>query len=137
MTDFYGLIVDGLLALLLVATITACFIVYKRLSTIKDGQAELQRLVRDLNAAAQQAQKGVAGLKASAEEVEGRLALERQKAVAMADELSLITESGNNLANRIEQGLTSRNSDVEAPKTEKTASKKQQQAILAALREAR
>lgn len=138
MSQYSELIVDGVLSLLLVAAIVACVLVYKRLGTIKAGQAELKTLVDQLNSAAVEAQRSVAGLKVSADEIEGRLKLEGKKASAIADELSLMTEAGNNLADRIEQGLTSaRTGKNEESKPVRQESKKQQQEILAALREAR
>lgn len=139
MTEYSDLIVDGILALLLIAAIVVCILVYNRLGTIRAGQAELKSLVDQLNGAAVEAQRSVAGLKVSAEEIEGRLKLEGKKATAIADELSLMTEAGNNLADRIEKGLTSARSEERAGGSvpEANESKKQQQEILAALREAR
>jgi Domain of unknown function (DUF6468) len=138
MAQFSELIVDGVLALLLVAVIVVCTIVYRRLGTIKAGQAELKTLVNQLNSAAMVAQRSVEALKASAQDVAGQLTLESQKASAILDELSLMTEAGNNLADRIEKGLTGANSAKTLPSgAEKKENKKQQQAILAALREAR
>eukprot|EP00657_Telonema_sp_P-1_P006529 TRINITY_DN2542_c0_g1_i1.p1 TRINITY_DN2542_c0_g1~~TRINITY_DN2542_c0_g1_i1.p1 ORF type:complete len:139 (+),score=18.32 TRINITY_DN2542_c0_g1_i1:225-641(+) len=132
------MIVDGVLALLLISSITVSIIVYRRLGTIREGQAQLRTLVDDLNRAVQDAQKSVAGLKQSAVDVEERLQSQVQKAGSLADELGMITEAGNNLADRIERGLTGTTAKAEpedAPA--KKASSKQQQQILAALREAR
>jgi len=138
MAQFSELMIDGALALLLIAAIVVCVMVYKRLGTIRAGQAELKTLVDQLNTAAVEAQRSVAGLKVAAEEIEGRLKLEEQKAAAIADELSLMTEAGNNLADRIEKGLTGTNANQETQAAPgKKESKKQQQEILAALREAR
>lgn len=100
------LIIDGLLAFLLIAAIVLFMMVYRRLGTIREGQAELGQLVDHLNNAAAGAQRSVAGLNATAEGIESRLKLESQKATVIADELSLMTEAGNNLADRIEKGLT-------------------------------
>lgn len=137
MDAYSALVVDIILALLLVAAIASCFMVYRRLGTIRDGQSELKLIVNQLNKATIEAQRSVVGLKSSAEEIEQRLKIERQRAGAMADELSMITEAGNNLADRIERGLTStKTEDISAPK-DTVASKKQQQEILAALKEAR
>lgn len=137
MDAYSALIVDIILALLLAGAIVACFVVYRRLNTIRQGQDELKLLVDQLNKAAVEAQRSVAGLKASADEVEQRLSAERQKAGILADELAMITEAGNNLADRIEKGLTSGKTDNKGAVPEGKASKKQQQEILAALREAR
>ena len=137
MDAYSALIIDVILALLLVGAIVACFIVYRRLNTIRQGQDELKVLVDQLNNAAVEAQRSVAGLKASADEIEQRLSAERQKAGILADELAMITEAGNNLADRIEKGLTSGKAEPRDAEPETKASKKQQQEILAALREAR
>lgn len=135
------LLIDGVLAFLLIAVILTCFIVYRRLGTIREGQAELRILVDQLNNAVVEAQRSVANLKQSAAEVEGRLQIETRKASSLADELGLITEAGNNLADRIERGLTgdisSDNSEALALRAKVDPAKKQQKNILAALREAR
>ena len=137
MTQFSELLVDGLLAFLLVGAIIVFGLVYRRLGTIREGQSELKALVDQLSGAASDAQRGVEVLKSAADEIEARLRLESQKATVIADELSLMSEAGNNLADRIEKGLTGA-----APASGTTASvpqenKKQQKEILAALREAR
>ena len=139
MTPFSGLIVDGILALLLIAVIVMCLVVSRRLGAIKSGQAELRALVEQLNGAVADAQRSVVGLKSSADEIEARLKVERQKASTMADELALMTEAGNNLADRIEQKLTGSGAKVDVAGSDEPskASRKQQEAILAALKEAR
>lgn len=135
------LLIDGVLAFLLAAVIFVCLIVYRRLGTIKEGQAELRILVDQLNNAVVEAQRSVANLKQSAAEVEGRLQIETRKASSLADELGLITEAGNNLADRIERGLTGDTSQEKSVSqtfsTTADPKKKQQKQILAALREAR
>ncbi len=141
MDGLSSLVVDGVLALLLVAAIVVCFFVYRRLGTIKEGQAELRLLVDQLNHAVVEAQRSVANLKQSAAEVEGRLQVETKRASSLADELGLITEAGNNLADRIERGLTGAGqqsrSDAGQGSTEQVREKQQQKEILSALREAR
>jgi len=49
----------------------------------------------------------IVNLNRAAQAQEGRLNEQLSKARALSDELSLITETGENLANRIERGLTS------------------------------
>lgn len=141
MDGLSNLVVDGVLALLLLAAIVVCFFVYRRLGTIKEGQAELRLLVDQLNNAVVEAQRSVANLKQSAAEVEGRLQVETKRASSLADELGLITEAGNNLADRIERGLTGAGqqsrSDASQGSTEQVREKQQQKEILSALREAR
>lgn len=136
MSPFSELVVDGILAILLIAVIAVCLLVSRRLGTIRSGQAELRALVDQLNTAVAEAQRSVVGLKSSADEVAGKLQLEQKKASAIMDELTMITEAGNNLADRIERGLTGGASSGPAavPSNE---SRKQQEEILAALKEAR
>ncbi len=141
MDGISSLLIDGTLAFLLVAVIFVCFLVYRRLGTIKEGQAELRILVDQLNHAVVEAQRSVANLKQSAAEVEGRLQIETRKASSLADELGLITEAGNNLADRIERGLIGGNEAAQTVTSgfsvQPEPGKKQQKEILAALREAR
>lgn len=138
-----GLIVDGVLAALLVAAIVVSVIVYRRLSTIREGQEELRQLVDRLNVAVVDAQRSVGNIRQAALDAEEKLENRIKKANSIADELGMITEAGNNLADRIERGLTggrtSQSSATEPAgmEDEPRASKKQQQEILAALREAR
>lgn len=141
MDNMSALMVDGILALLLLAAIVVCAFVYRRLGTIKEGQAELRVLVDQLNNAVVEAQRSVANLKQSAAEVEGRLQVEIRKANSLSDELGMITEAGNNLADRIERGLTGAGTqpkpDVAVDTSRPVKEKKQQKEILSALREAR
>lgn len=142
MDPILTLIVDVTLAALMVVVISVCYIVYRRLGTIKEGQAELKGLVDNLNTAVVDAQRSVETLKTAAGEVEAKLQAETRRAGTMADELSMITEAGNNLADRIERGLTSAQGKAspkgsQPPVKEAKPDNKQQQEILAALREAR
>ncbi|MBL4838008.1 MAG: hypothetical protein JKY34_10565 [Kordiimonadaceae bacterium] len=138
MIEYSGLIVDAILAVLLIAAIGVCLLVSGRLNVIKSGQAELKELVDQLNTAVTNAQRSVVNLRSSAEEVESQLNQERQKATAIADELSMMTEAGNNLANRIESGLTgTRGAAQSATNVPSTENLKKQEEILAALKEAR
>lgn len=135
------MIVDGVLAVLLIAVIVVCTIVYRRLSTIREGQEQLRQLVDSLNNAVVDAQRSVGNIRQAALDADEKLGAEIKRAKSMAEELSMITEAGNNLADRIEQGLTGDKSSAPAKAAadpaEPKANKKQQQEILAALREAR
>lgn len=138
MTQFSELLIDSALALLLVGAIVVCGLVYRRLGTIREGQSELKALVDQLSGAASDAQRGVEVLKSAADEIESRLQHESQKASVIADELALMSEAGNNLADRIEKGLTGAGSASNPSSNPvQQQSKKQQKEILAALREAR
>lgn len=101
-----GLILEGLVAVLLVTTVYYCVILNRRLTKLRDGQDEFMSLVVELNEATRRAQNSVEDLKSltaeTGKELEERVAAGR----VLADELAMITEAGNNLANRLERQLT-------------------------------
>ena len=133
-----AMIVDGVLAILLLSVIIVCMMVYRRLATIKEGQAELGKLVDDLNVAVLEAQRSVTDLKVSSTQISDTLGNDIARARGIADELSVITEAGNNLADRIEKGLTEGRGTAKAEKKAQPAEKSEQQkALLDALKQAR
>jgi len=98
-------LIDGVLALLLIGAIVACWVVSKRLSTIREGQDELRKLVDDLNLAMTKAQKSAETIKKASSQASAQIDEEMTKARSMVDELSLMTASANNLADRLERGV--------------------------------
>jgi methyl-accepting chemotaxis protein len=134
MTPLMELIIDGILAVLLISVIIVCNIVYRRLQTIRDGQTEMRELMDSLNVSVLQAQKSVKDISASSNDVEERIGNQVAKASKLVDELTLITEAGNNLADRIDRNIANYGSD-KSEAVETTG--KQQKEILAALKEAR
>lgn len=98
-------LIDGVLALLLIGAIVACWVVSKRLSTIREGQDELRKLVDDLNLAMTKAQKSAETIKKASSQASAQIDEEMTRARSMVDELSLMTASANNLADRLERGV--------------------------------
>ena len=135
MDTIYILALDSILALFLLGVMVLCVIVYRKLSIIKNGQAELAELVERLNAAVSTAQQSVAGIKVAAVEAEGDLGATIKKARAMVQELALMTEVGDNLANRLEASSTPKRR--ESPQTLVEEQTKEQKDIMAALKQAR
>lgn len=129
------LVLDSILALFLLAVMILCIFVYRRLSIIKDGHEELSKIVDNLNQAITNAQQSVNGIKAAAIASEEDLQSTIKKARSMVDELSLMTEVGNNLANRLEASsaptVTSKKKKIIQDQSE------EQNEILAALKKAR
>ena len=135
MDPIITLVLDSILVLFLLAVMILCIFVYRRLSIIKDGHEELSIIVDNLNQAITNAQQSVNGIKAAAIEAEGDLQSTIKKARSMVDELSLMTEVGNNLANRLEAG--SKPSPVSKKKKKIQEQSEEQNEILAALKKAR
>ena len=97
-----ALILDGLVAALLLATVIYCFILNRRLSVMRDAQSEMRNLISEFNRAIEQARSGVETLKETAADAGDQLGREIDKARAMADELLVMTGSGERLAERLE-----------------------------------
>jgi hypothetical protein len=114
------LIIDIVLVMLLGGVIISAWILNNRLDIVRQGQTEMADLVQQLNIATSNAQSSVATLKGVGVEAQDVLTLEIKKARALADELTLITEAGDSLANRIEKNLTS---SAKAAKANKKAKK--------------
>ena len=143
-----GFALDIVVAVLLAVTVVYCWRLNQRLTTLRQGREELARLVTTLTQATQRAENSIHVLKAAAQETNATLDAKVKTAEALRDELSLITETGNNLANRLENRLTGAKGEAgAAPKLEevrsgRTPSRKEPDAaareeILKVLRQAR
>lgn len=130
-------IIDLVLAILLLAAIGSSFLLHRRIDVFRKGQAELASLVEQLNQATNQAQASVAEMKTNGMAAEEHLKSEVARARALADELSLITEAGDNLADRLEKRLTGTGAALAAPEGEGEEEGGGNAAVFAALKEAR
>ena len=99
-----SLIFDGIIAVLLGVTIFYCTLVNRRLGALRSSKDELKQVIEDLTVATTNAQMSIAHLKEAGREVVGTLEDDVRKGRALSDELSLMVEAGNNLANRLEGG---------------------------------
>lgn len=95
-----SLSIEILLSALLVATLVYCAILERRLAMLRKGQDGLKQTIGELNGAIVSAATSMRSLKESASEaaeiLDGRLS----KARGMADELSVLTASGERIAER-------------------------------------
>ena len=96
-----ALLLDGLVAVLLVATLGYCFLLNRRLAALRSTQDELQNLIKDFDRATEAARAGVADLKAASEQAGAELQEHIGKGRALADELTFITDAGARLADRV------------------------------------
>ena len=68
MTEHYGLILDSLIVVLLLATIFYCVVLNRRLGRLRNSRTELERATRAFAEAASRADAGIKGLRRTAEE---------------------------------------------------------------------
>jgi len=108
------LLVDGALVLLLAAVLAAGIRINRRFAEMRKGQAELADLVQRLERSTAQAQEAIGQLKAESQSVREDLEAETRKARALIDELTVITEAGDNLAGRLERQMSARGRDEAA-----------------------
>ncbi|MEE8607714.1 MAG: DUF6468 domain-containing protein [Nitrospiraceae bacterium] len=100
MTGF-EIILEGLVAVLLVATILYAAILNRKLNTLRKGKAEFEALVKDLNVAIEQAGQGIGAFRQLSEKNSARLDEAVKDARAIRDDLSLLIERGTFVADRM------------------------------------
>ncbi|MCK5423814.1 MAG: hypothetical protein KAI89_00470 [Emcibacter sp.] len=104
---------DIVIIVLIVIMIAYSVVLNIKLKTFRNAQNEMSTLIGQLNGAITGAQASVEILKKAALTEEVRLKELIVKSRLLADELEIITQSGSNLADRIERGLVPGQSTLE------------------------
>lgn len=92
-----------LLSVLLAATLVYCIVLERRLTAVRKGQNGLKKMIGELNAAIAGAGASLRALKATAADAAETLDDRLRRARALADELSLLTNSGERIAQRFDR----------------------------------
>lgn len=97
-----SLVLDGIILILLVATIiyTARLSLY--LKKFKENRKELKKIIKELSSHIDKADKAIDGLHDVAADAGQDLQLRLNKANSMFDELDMVVQTGDALANRLE-----------------------------------
>ena len=95
------LILEGLVAVLLLATVVYCALLDRRLKALRSGQDGLRQIISDLNAATEQASASIAGLKDASDTIGKEIGGQLHRGRALADELELMVEAGDRIADRL------------------------------------
>lgn len=123
MSPGLDLILNGLLAVLLAATVVYCFMLNRRLSRLRNAQGDMAELVRSFHQATENARASVGELKSAAEAIGTDLQTRIDAGRSMLDELEVVVHSGGKVADRIEKGVDRARSDgATAPAQEKRES---------------
>jgi hypothetical protein len=96
------------LDLLLVFTLAYCVVLERRLATVRKGQEGLARTIGELNMAIAGAGASLRALKTAAGEAAATLDERLKRARLHIDELSVLTASGERIAQRMEFAATQR-----------------------------
>ncbi|MDZ4382337.1 MAG: DUF6468 domain-containing protein [Parvibaculum sp.] len=100
-----GVILEVIVCVFLAATIAYCAMLDRRLRAMRSGQDGLRELVGDLNAATQRAVSAIEALKQASAATGEELGDDLKQARLLADELSLMIESGERIAERLGRGV--------------------------------
>lgn len=110
------LFIDLALGSLLIVVIYAAFRLDRKLAILRADQSEIAQLVQSLDQVTTTARLAVSELRATADKSEQALRSERKRAEALSDELTLIVEAGDNLADRlVDRATASRDAKAAGP----------------------
>lgn len=100
-----SLLLDGVLAALLIATIAYAAMLDRRLRTLRQSRDELQALLASFTVATAEAQSGMASLRETTQTAAKDLKGELERAKALREDLAFLMERGDELADRLEGGV--------------------------------
>ena len=103
-----SLLLDGLVAVLLVATIAYAALLNRRLGILRKGKEELREVVNSFDAAMTRIESGLGKLKQVGNPTSGELKGLVAEARALRDELSFLLDRGGTLASRLEKSTKAR-----------------------------
>ena len=106
-----SLIMDILIIVLLAATIFYAVKLSRHLEVFRSNRSDMERLIRDLSMQITRAQEGISTLDDVAKESSKELRKLVDRAVGLSDELQIINESSDKLAERLES-LGSKNREI-------------------------
>lgn len=98
-----SLLLDGLVAVLLVATIAYAALLNRRLGILRKGKEELREIVNSFDTAMTRIETGLGKLKQAGNPTSGELKELVAEARALRDELSFLLDRGGALADRLEK----------------------------------
>jgi len=101
-----ALAVELALTALLTVTLVYCIVLERRLAAVRKGQEGLKSTIGELNTAIIHAGASMRALKSSAAEAAETLDARLAKARTTIDELSLLTASGERIAERFDRAST-------------------------------
>jgi len=95
-------ILESALSFLLAATLVYCIVLERRLAAVRKGQEGLKTIIGELDAAISGAGASLRALKSAASSAAETLDERLRRARLLADELALLTASGERIAERFE-----------------------------------
>jgi chromosome segregation ATPase len=130
----FSLVLDILIAILLIATITYAVMLNRRLSDLRKDQSDLDRLAKSFNDATLRAEESISKLTGSSQEMKRDIQDTLAKAEALRDDLNFLIERASQSADKLEDSVRHNRpeppayagkkvKDTVAPPTQKASSK--------------
>lgn len=119
--EFLGLAVNLLVAVLLAATLVYCFRLDRRLTALRSGQDGFKKVIAALDRATERAQISLSELKALGLAAETGLKPEIARADALLEELKLMVQSADRVADRLLEARAASRPAQHAAATPKSA----------------
>ena len=116
MTEHYGVFLDGLIVVLLLATIFYAVALSRRLGALRDNRKEMESAVRRFAEASGKADASIKGLRRAADETGGSLQTLVDRAQTLRDEMAYLVDTAEALVERLEA-----QTGVPRPQTRRTA----------------
>ena len=95
------MLLEIIVCVFLAATIGYCAVIDRRLRAMREGQDGLRDLVSSLSNATQQAMSAIAHLREASDATGKTLTDQVKRGQALTDELSVMMQAGNDIANRL------------------------------------
>lgn len=105
-TNGIGIIIDGVVAILLVMTISYCVLLNRRLKLLKADEQSLRATISELVTATEIAERAIGGLKLTVHECDMSLGERLRKAERVTIEIDRSIAAGKDLLNRLSQIVT-------------------------------
>lgn len=103
-----SVLLDGLMAALLVATMVYCRRLNTRIKLLQDSRSELARIIRDFDESTQRATQSIADIHAATDRISDNIQHKIDKANFLADDLEYMIEKGQRLAGKIDPAAPTR-----------------------------
>ncbi|HCR86152.1 MAG TPA: hypothetical protein DIV86_05685 [Alphaproteobacteria bacterium] len=101
-----GVILNIVIGILLVVTIIYCFILSRRIANFNSSKNDLSKFLNEFGKSIAQAEKNIMELKEMGTQADENLKSQIKKAKFLANDLSFLTEKGENVAETLDSKIT-------------------------------
>jgi hypothetical protein len=115
MTDFIGIMIEGLVAVLLMLTIGYCFVLNRRLKLLKADEHALRATISELITATEIAERAIGGLKITVRECDAGLGERLTRGERTCAELDRKLDAASDVIGRLTQIVAAGHPDEPPP----------------------